>query len=354
MNLSDLNSKIVTLGFAAFAAFTFAIPLTLVFSELGTLICAKLTGYRFRSFRLWKFLWAKDDNGKIKLIKLTEKQEIPAHCDMKICEKEEDFKFILFGLGGRLFNMLFGIIFIVLMFFVHIPIIQAIFFGLAICFFFTGPFMLFKKINGESVWKIVMDTKKSPEAKHGMFLQSWYLEQIEKGNELKQYPAEKFEVSATADTGNTFIAFILALSAERYEELGEFEKAYAELMRINAEKMPPTMRLAVYSSIIFYDLVFIGGEEHKTHAKEILDLINKYESETKDKNNFSNSKIPDHIICRAAIEAFIYNNIPKAREIIAEARAIIPTFKNKGSERSALNSIFYLENLLFSIPTANG
>ena len=85
--------------------------LQIVVHEAGHLFFGLLSGYRFISFRVFDFKIIKDENGKFK-IRYERLAGTGGQCLMRAPEYVEGkFKFKLYLLGGVIFNVLFSIIF---------------------------------------------------------------------------------------------------------------------------------------------------------------------------------------------------------------------------------------------------
>lgn len=85
--------------------------LQIVVHEAGHLFFGLLSGYRFISFRVFDFKIIKDENGKFK-IRYERLAGTGGQCLMRAPEYVEGkFKFKLYLLGGVIFNVLFSIVF---------------------------------------------------------------------------------------------------------------------------------------------------------------------------------------------------------------------------------------------------
>ena len=93
--------------------------LHMIIHEIGHLICGLISGYKFSSFRIMNFILIQK-NGKLKIKRLTIAgtggQCLMAPPDMK----DEKIPILLYNLGGPIFNLIAGIIFL-LIFFILMP-----------------------------------------------------------------------------------------------------------------------------------------------------------------------------------------------------------------------------------------
>lgn len=97
-------SYLIILGLT-FAAY---LPHILI-HEFGHFVFGKLTGYRFKSFRVFGLMWQRDGDGKIRFYRYhlagTGGQCLMAPPEMK----NGDMPYVLYNLGGVFFNLLLGL-----------------------------------------------------------------------------------------------------------------------------------------------------------------------------------------------------------------------------------------------------
>ena len=94
-----------------FIAGVIAFILQVIVHEAGHLVFGLISGYKFISFRVFDFKIIKDENGKLK-IRYERLAGTGGQCLMRAPEYVEGkFKYKLYLLGGVLFNLVFSIIF---------------------------------------------------------------------------------------------------------------------------------------------------------------------------------------------------------------------------------------------------
>ena len=91
--------------FVSLALFFF---LGIILHELGHLFFGLLTGYKFTSLRLGPFVWYKED-GRIRFG--ASASLVAGQCLMEPAEDFAKFRFLLYNLGGPLFNLASALIF---------------------------------------------------------------------------------------------------------------------------------------------------------------------------------------------------------------------------------------------------
>jgi hypothetical protein len=91
--------------------------------------------------------------------------------------------------------------------------------------------------------------------------------------------------------------------------------------------------------MIFHELVYFGDESSVNSARERL------ESKREDKlfQNLLKMKHSPMILLRAAIKAFLDNDVDNARELIGQARRSLSSLQNPGMEYSIELAIDRLE-----------
>jgi hypothetical protein len=325
---------------------TYGYFLGIALDELGRFICGKLTGYKFLSFQIFNLRWVKNSEGKINF-KKSRLKKIYCEFIMKPCEDEKNFKFVLFHLGGGLANIVAGAAFLLICVLFDIGIFEAFLLGLSCFSFFLACFSLvpFKTGSVINSGRNVKEIKKSADAKHAFYISLLINAEMTQGKILEQYPPETFLVSDTADTSNYLVAGMITLNASRLEELGEFEKAHEELLRIDAAKLPTEYQFMVYNFFLFNDLVNINSQESVLHAHKIIDSFNS-ENDKKMWEKHLNEKDPAIMPNCAAKVAFIDGDIKKAKEIIKEAKELIPTLQSPRTEYSVNLMLKRLESRL--------
>ena len=88
-----------------------AFVLQIIVHEAGHLVCGLISGYKFVSFRVFDFKIIKDENGKLNF-RYEKIAGTGGQCLMRAPEYVEGkFKYKLYLLGGVIFNVLFSIVF---------------------------------------------------------------------------------------------------------------------------------------------------------------------------------------------------------------------------------------------------
>jgi Peptidase family M50. len=319
----------------------FGVFISVILHELGHLFFGRLSGYKFVSFRLMKWQWAKDLNGKIKLIKGTGLGGTLGQCLMEPCDDEKDFRFILYNSGGGIVNLITGLIFLALFIFSDNKFIQLSSYGICIAAITLGitNLMPYKKALIPNDGANLKEALKSDEAKHGLYLLLKSNADMSKGKLLSAYDENIFTVSENADISNFFVANNILLHSAQLEEQCAYEQSYNELLRLNPSKLPPYYRCALIMTLMFHELVYFSDIET---ARERIDKL------AKDKlfHKLITMKHPSFLPFNAAKIGLIDNDPEKARELIAQARKLNPTLQNPGQEHSISLMLDKLESCI--------
>jgi hypothetical protein len=313
--------------------------------ELGHLICGKLTGYKFLSFRVFNLLWAKRADGKIKFTFSPKITNVVGQCLMKPCDDERDYKFLLFDLGGGLVNIVTGAVPFILSFFLLSNSALSYFvYGVGFGALFLGitnliPSALKMPNDGRNI----QETRESADAKHGSYLMLQVNAEMAEGKLITDYPPETFYINENADTGNYNVAYVLLLGASRYEELGEYARMREVLSRIDIARLPMIYKIQVYMPLLFEDLVILDNYESVERAKSFLNFIENDPSEGKAWKKTFSMKHATFMPYYAAKVAMIDGNFDEAKKILEEAKKMMPTLQNPGNEHSLMIVIERLE-----------
>jgi len=318
-------------------SFFIGLYLSMILHELGHLVCGLLTGYKFNSFVLFKWQWFKNKKGKIRVKKTATIEGILGQCLMEPIDFK-NFRYLLYNLGGGLVNLLTGIIFWLIYFFLATGNLSILCFGIAFAATFLAFTNLFplRKIATPNDGANIREANKSEVAKYGFYIQLKVNAEQAKGKKLTEYDKNTFLVDKKADLTNYLIAYTVVLNATYLEEKGKYKESYKELLRIDPEELPGFYRCYVLLCLIFQELVYF--DDYKTAKKRLKDNENHKFFQT-----LLKMKHPAFMQINAAKKAFIDHDIKAANKLIKETKKAIPSLNNSGSEHSIKVSISSLE-----------
>lgn len=198
-----------------------------IIHEAGHMVFGMLTGYRFRSFRIFSFMWLKE-NGRIRLRRLviagTGGQCLMAPPDFV----DGKIPVMLYNFGGVIFNMAAGIIFEGLYFMTSkMPLVSIVMqMGAVIGFAFAI-------LNGIPLKMGTVDNdghnafalRRSRDAQYGFWLQMKVNEQTAEGIRIKDMPDQWFQVPSDEEMKNSMTAVRGVLVCSRLMDTQRFDEA---------------------------------------------------------------------------------------------------------------------------------
>lgn len=285
-----------------------SIPLITVIHEGGHLIFGRLSGYKFVSFRIFKYTFIQQD-GKM-AVKPFSIAGTGGQCLLSPPDVEEDrIPVVWYNLGGVIANLV-SILIILPIFWMNInPFLKEF----SLIFVLTSAIMIVLngiplRINGIcNDGMNAIQLRKNKEGKHGMLTQLRANALIQEGVRPKDMPDEFFLTPKDIDYKDALQVSIPIMAASRLLDEGRIadaRKSFEELYRHSADIMP------LYVKEIACELTYIylaDGEIDK--AKELYTKdLQKY---VKVYSKVMSSK--ERLLCAVALR--MDNNPEKAREI---------------------------------------
>lgn len=240
-----------------------------IIHEAGHCFFGLMTGYQFSSFRIFNFMLLKE-NGKLKLKRLS----IPGtggQCLMSPPDFDDGkFPFILYNLGGSIFNLIFAIIFLILcLLFRDMPfvsmqflILSLIGLGLAI----TNGIPMRGMVDNDGYNAISL--KKNHSALWSFWVQMKIAEFNSNGIRLKDMPKEWFVMPTDFEMHNNMSAARAVFICNRLMDEHRFEEAQkliSKLLNTDNAIAP------IYRQLLICDQVFckiMAGD-----AKDTIDIL---------------------------------------------------------------------------------
>lgn len=199
----------------------------LIIHEAGHLVFGLISGYKFSSFRIFSFMWVKEDK-KIRLRRLTI-AGTGGQCLMSPPDMANGkIPLVLYNLGGSLMNMIAGLAFLALFYiFIKVPFISTVmlmfaFIGFALAIMNGVPMRMGTIDNdGYNAFSLTGNS----EAMHSFWVQLKVNEQIAKGIRLKDMPEEWFIVPSDESMKNSMVAVMGVFACNRLLDAQKFEEA---------------------------------------------------------------------------------------------------------------------------------
>lgn len=221
-----LPQTLLTVG-GLFLAMYAAIIFQLIVHEAGHLVFGLMSGYKFSSFRIFSFMWVKE-NGKIRFRRLTIAGTggqclmcPPDMTDGKIPVK-------LYNLGGSVMNVAVSTVFLALWFALkNVPFVSTV------MIFFTAIGYILAIMNGVPMRMGIVDNdgynafslSKNKEAMRSFWVQMKTNEQIANGIRLKDMPEEWFTVPSDEAMKNSMVAALGVFACNRLTDAHKFDEA---------------------------------------------------------------------------------------------------------------------------------
>ena len=315
----------------------------IIVHEAGHLVFGLLTGYKFVSFRIGSFMWLKKD-GKLKLKRMslagTGGQCLLSPPDIK----DGKMPNVLYNLGGSIFNLLLGVLFLI----GHLLCSEIVFLSLLFFIFALVGFVTAIS-NGIPIRTETVDNdgynalalSKSKEAVEAFWVQLKVNEQISKGFRLKDMPAEWFVVPSDEAMQNSIVATRGVLAYNRLTDEGKIQEAdalAAHLLEIDSSIA------GIHRSLLICDRIFIEliGENRSEVVDKML---------TKELKKFMKSmkRFPSVIRTQYALALLFEKDTAKAQTIKKEFERVAKTYPHSNEIESEIDLFQLVENKSFSV-----
>lgn len=247
-----------------------AIFVHIIIHEAGHLMFGLLSGYKFSSFRIMSFMWAKE-NEKIRFRRFS-LAGTGGQCLM-IPPDLSDGKIpvMLYNLGGPLMNIIAGFVFLGLYFItVSAPLLSTVMLIFAVIGFALGimnglPMRMGTADNdGYNAFALTCNQ----DALRSFWVQMKTNEQIAQGIRIKDMPVEWFTVPCDEEMKNSMVAVMGVFASNRLMDEHQFEEAdklMAHLLEIDSGIVGLHRNLMICDRI-YYELI-------TRNRREVLDAM---------------------------------------------------------------------------------
>ena len=204
-----------------------AILVQMIVHEAGHLVCGLLSGYKFSSFRIFSFMWVKEDD-KIRLRRFsiagTGGQCLMTPPDMV----DGKIPIVSYNIGGALMNIIVGVVFLGLFFsFENVPFLSTVMLMFAVIGFIlalmNGIPMRLGTVDNDGYNAFALT--RNAEAMRSFWVQMKTNEQIAKGVRLMDMPDEWFAVPSDEAMKNSMVVVIGVFACNRLMDAHKFEEA---------------------------------------------------------------------------------------------------------------------------------
>ena len=242
-----------------------AIMIELIIHESGHLIFGLLTGYKFSSFRIFQFMWVKE-NDRIRFRKMS-LAGTGGQCLMSPPDPVDGkYPALLYNLGGVIMNILTGILFLGLSFLCGNTLFLKTFF-----LFLTVSGLLMALQNGLPLQTEMApndgsnarEVARDPEALRAFWVQMKVNDQISRGIRTKDMPEEWFAFPTDEAMKSSLVASLGVFACNRLMDVHHFAEADEKMKHLLSIEsgLVGLHRGALVCDRMFVELVVNGDPE---------------------------------------------------------------------------------------------
>lgn len=307
--------------------------------EAGHLVFGLLSGYKFGSFRVFSFMWMKE-NGRIKFRKLkvagTAGQCIMIPPDMK----DGKIPFVLYNLGGSFMNTIVSAVFLGAFFLCsdteYLSLLMFVFaaVGFAIAVTNAVPMRL---VNVDNDGYNTLSLRKSPEAVEAFWVQMKIAEQSSNGVRLKDMPAQWFAVPTDEAMKNSMVAVRGVYICNRLMD----EKNFEEADRLMAHMLEIKSGIVgIHRDLLICDRMYI--ELIRENRRDVIE-----EMQTKEQKKFMKSmkNLPSVLRTEYARALLSDNDTVKAEKTMEQFEKSAKIYPYPGEAQSERELMEIAENI---------
>ena len=304
--------------------------LGIIIHELGHLVCGWASGYRFGFFKLGSLAWFSEDD----TIKFKRSKNIAVgQCIMIPPENEDEFKFVLYNLGGILFNFLTGLLMFLLWYVLPTGHLLRNFamagVGMNLLLGITN--LIPMRSQGNDGANIV-SALRSADGKRAFYRILYINGQLMKGKQLNEIDEDTIRVFGKLDPKNHLVGNVLIFEMEYLLQTGRAEEALAITKHVNTDNFP-TIHGHLFDLIQL--LIYISYLPDFDKAREIY--------EDKDFQSFLKMKLPNVTFVAPVYEFFVNNNYEEAKKLLVQAKKDVENLPNKGERLGLMNYLDQFE-----------
>jgi len=228
----------------------FTLLLGIIVHELGHLVFGLVSGYSFSVFRVGPLCWFKEE-GRMRF--RVSKSPVVGQCLMTPNPIFENFKFVLYNAGGGIFNVLFALVFVPILFFelntfVLIWVVNS---------FVLGVLNLVP--SGRAIpndGRNIIKALESKAAARGLYNMLYSNGRFVQGATYSDFDENFFDMPEEANVNNYLVATSVLSKAGQLDWLGRYDEAAREFERLPKEvldKLPTFYKVGAKLALIdFY------------------------------------------------------------------------------------------------------
>jgi len=310
--------------------------------ELGHLVCALLTGYKFDRFEVKWFAWYKDEKS-IKFEMIKNKEKIGGQCVMIPPQNYKDFKFFWYLFGGVLFNLLLA--FIALLFLIALELGEIseliLIFIMVMNIVVSISSLIPKDGNDGGLLLMGLRSDDSRRALHMMFFANTIHGKLAKGMRLRDFPSEMFKITDDREIENEHMARIVLLYAARLDDIGEHSAALKQLERVRRASLLPSCE----ESKNLKTAASISAMYHYATTSPCFEKAKAIYS-NQSVQEFLARDLPTNWQILSAYHFFVLEDQTKGWELLNKAKNAIVNETNQGLKNIQVEGLEILEGLM--------
>ena len=292
----------------------------IIVHEAGHLVFGLLTGYRFSSFRIYSFLWLREE-GKIRLKRLsiagTGGQCLMSPPDLK----DGKIPFVLYHLGGAISNILVGSAFLIGYFLcLNVPFLSTLFLLFAIVGFVialtNGIPMQVGMLDNDGY--NALSLSRSEDAMKAFWVQLKVSEATSKGILLRDMPAEWFTVPSDEAMKNSMVATGGVFACNRLMDEERFEEADALMAHLLALD---SGMVGLYRGMLICDRMYV-----ELIGKHRRDVVERMLTKEQKKFMIAMKRFPSVLRTEYALALLFEKDTGKAEKIRNEFEKVAKTY----------------------------
>lgn len=331
---SDFMKGFLPLILGCLASLGFMPFLQLIIHEAGHGIFGILSGYRFISFRIFRYTLIKQDNC-FRIKKYTYPGSAGQCIMSPISLHTKTSEIVLYLMGGVIANLIFASCFLLvavssfsISFPVRVILLIGSFYGMGFALMNGIPIPLEHILNDGSVLYSVIRNK---QALHSMLVQQMVLPLLQEGLTYKDISEEFMKVADGADLSNEMICWHKLLEAYYYMDLRQFPlaKGCIEALHAVREKITKPQRTVIEIERLFLSILM---DEKPVEIKELF---------LKTRRLLYNKKADFHITrVRMAYEIYSGASAFSNNKLRKEIEDIRKTYPYKGEAKFCSHLIY--------------
>ncbi|MBQ6655384.1 MAG: hypothetical protein IJM79_07670 [Erysipelotrichaceae bacterium] len=281
--------------------------------EAGHLVMGLLTGYRFVSYRIFSLMILKDEDGRLKLKRLSVPGTL-GQCLMAPPDYSDRFPFFLYNAGGVMFNLLTALLFIASAFLVPFSWLKVLFSGVAL----SGILMActngvpIKGAMAPNDGMNILEMLVNRSSRYAFWVQMKVNEMLREGMRVGEIESEMLAGDSDTYRAGALGASLVVYQENRFMDRHEYQEADA-----------------VIEEGIQANYPFAGfHRDYLLMDKITINCINKRFSGTVDDRLaklINNTKAPYALRCQYAI-AMYEKDFDRAKAIVSEMEKMKETY----------------------------